>query len=231
MKKGKKVTIRFYLNKQLEPVTGEKRKKYYPLYLYITYDRRNMQFRSKYGLYYSSPDEVEAGLMAFEKNTIRKIIGYESSSTSTPYELKGLRHRYEVYAQSIQQTVEDYIKPKLRVAILKTNDELVTVFDFNQPQATVGRLYKAAVRLFKDFEKGLPDSLSELLSSYGVLECIWGTSIVRGYDFPTLIDWVAGEYPPILEVGLTRLKIPLTKQKAVPALIQQAVTEKIKLLK
>lgn len=230
MKKEKKITVRFYLNKQLEPVTGEKRKKYYPLYLYITYDRRNMQFRSKYGLYYNSLDEVEAGLMAFEENTIRRIIGYEASLSASSYELKGLRQRYDVYAVSIQQAVEDYIKPKLRLAILKTNDELTAVLDFNQPQSTAGRLYAAAKKLFPGFDKSIPNTLAELLDAYETLSMVFGNPILKGYDFPTAIDWVAGDYPQKLEAALTRLKIPQAKQQAATPLIRQAVAEKLKLL-
>ncbi len=230
MKKKKKITVRFYLNKQLEPVTGEKRKKYYPLYLYITYDRRNMQFRSKYGLYYDSLDEVEARLMAFEENTIRKIIGYETSLSSSSYELKGLRLRYDVYAISIQQAVEDYIKPKLRLAILKTNDELTAVLDFNQLQATAGRLYAAAKKLFPGFDKSIPDTLAGLLDAYETLSNIFGNPLLNGYNFPTLIDWQNGEYTEHLKSLLAKQKIPPAKQQAATALIRQAVAEKLKLL-
>lgn len=231
MKKEKKITVRFYLNKQLEPVTGEKKKKYYPLYLYITYDRRNMQFRSKYGLYYDSLKEVEPGLMDFEENSIRKIIAYESSFTSEPYELKGLRQRYDVYAVSIQQAVEDYIKPKLRLAILKTNDELTAVLDFNQPQATSGRLYAVAKKLFTRFEKSIPATLNELLDAYETISNISSNPPQNGYNFPTVIDWVAGDFPQELGAALTRLKMPPAKQQAATALIEQAVAEKLKLLK
>lgn len=59
MQKEKKITIKFYLNKLLEPVMDNEGGKNYPLYIQVTYNRRNMQFKSKYGMYYATLDEVE----------------------------------------------------------------------------------------------------------------------------------------------------------------------------
>ena len=59
VKKEKKITVKFFLNRKVEPATGDKGEKYYPLYLMITYNRKNMQFRSKYGMFYSDLNEVE----------------------------------------------------------------------------------------------------------------------------------------------------------------------------
>jgi len=229
-KKEKKITVRFYLNKQLEPITGEKRKKYYPLYLYITYDRRNMQLRSKYSMYYDRLGEVDGSLKSFEENTIKKIIRYETGSGQKAYDLRGLKQRYEVYSTSVQQAIEDYVKPSLRLAILKTNDELVTVLDFNQPQATVGRLYKAAKKLFAGFEKSVPTALMGHLEVYDILSNIFGNPILKKYDFPALIDWKNGQYLEELKSQLSGQKVPKEKQQATISLVNKAVEEKLKSL-
>lgn len=41
------------------------------------------------------------------------------------------------------ETVENYVKPGLITAILKTGHDLVPVLDLNSPDVTAGHLYKA----------------------------------------------------------------------------------------
>jgi hypothetical protein len=230
VQKEKKITIKFFLNRLLEPVTGEKGGEYFPLYIQVTYNRKNMQFKSKYGLYYQQLEEVAPALLSFEEQTLRKIIQYEAAQTVNDYELKGLKHKYEIYSTSITEALENYLKPRLRIAILKTNDELINVLNFNQPQATVARLYKAAQLLFTGWEKFLTVKLKEELPAYEQYSKRF-VEPYPSYNFPTLIDWVNGSYAKELETALkAHYKNKPEIIKSVKALIEAAVNEKLKQL-
>jgi hypothetical protein len=231
IQKEKKITIKFFLNQLVEPVTGEKGQSYYPLYIQVTYNRKNMQFKSKYGLYYQDANEIEPALLQFEENTLRQIINYESGQTDAEYDLKGLKRKYEVYSTSVLDAVEQFLKPKLKSAILKTNDELTTVLDFNQSKATVGRLFKAARLLFPKFEQSLTIKLREELAAYDQFRQLFKEPILSEYIFPTIISWIISTYPNELEAKLKVIyKGKPEASKKVMTLIQQAVTEKLKQL-
>ena len=230
VQKQKKITIKFFLNRLLEPAAGDKGEVYFPLYIQVTYNRKNMQLKSKYGLYYLNLEEVTPGLLAFEEKALRKVIQYEASQTLNDYELKGLKHKYEIYSTAILETLENYLKPKLRLAILKTNDELTTVLDFQQSHATVARLYKAAQLLFTGWEKHLTVKLKEELTAYEHYRKLIPEPYLT-YTFPTLIDWLDGSYKKELEAALkTHYKNKPEIIKGVKALIEAAVNEKLKQL-
>jgi hypothetical protein len=232
VKKEKKITIKFFLNQLIEPVTGEKGQPYYPLYIQVTHNRKNMQLKSKYGLYYRDLTEVEPGLLKFEERILRDIIAYETGQKSAEddYDLKGLKRKYDVYSTSVWLALENYLKPKLRSAILKTNHELIAVLQFEQPQATVARLYKAAHLLFKDFDSYLPAKLKEELAAYNHYMPL-DPQPVFTYTFPTVMDWVDGSYKMELEKKIkAAYKNKPEVIKKIILLVEQAVTEKLKQL-
>ena len=86
----------------------------------MTFTRKNIQDRSHYGEYFRALNEVKPALLKFEEKIIRRIISYEAGVTKSEYELKGLKRKYVVYSMSDLSGVEAYIKPNLRLAILKT---------------------------------------------------------------------------------------------------------------
>jgi hypothetical protein len=207
IKKAKKITIKFFLNQLVEAVTDEKGRPSYPLYIQVTYNRKNMQLRSKYAEYYRDLKEVKPGLMDFEERVLRKIVAYESSTAeekkTEAYDLKGLKRKYEVYSLSIEEALEHYLKPKLRLAILKTNDDLTAVLNFDDVRATVDRLHRAAQMLFINFDPFLSGQLKEDLAAYAHYRALFkGPNL--SFDFPTIIDWVDGSYKIELEKILNR---------------------------
>lgn len=227
--KEKKINVKFFLNKLVEPVTGEKGKEYYPLYIQVTYNRKNTQFRSKYGEYYEELKEVKPSLLAFEEKILRKIIRMEAAGLAE-YDLKGLKRKYDIYSTSIGEVIENYLKPKLRSAVLKTNNELVAVLDFSRAQATVARLYKAAGLLFKDLNKNLNVKLKEELNAYESYYKLYPLPFFD-YTFPALIDWKDKSYKHELEKKLKALyKNKPGIIKGVMHLIDNAVNEKLKTL-
>lgn len=225
--KEKKITVKFFLNQAVEPVKGEGRKRYYPLYVQVTYNRKNMQFKAKYSEYYEDLQEVKQSLLDFEERVIKRIVANEASKTKGEYDLKGLKKKYDVYSTSILEALEYYLKPKLRLAVLKTGNELSKVLNFNDANATVDLLHKAANLLFKDFDSGLSDKLKEELKAYRHYEKLYRP--VLSYDFPTLIDWLDGSHKEELEKKLgTTLKGKPEIIKSIKALIDHSVREKLK---
>jgi len=230
MKKDKKITIKFYLNKLLDAATGDKGQKYYPLYIQVTYNRKNMQLKSMYGEYYQTLEEVKKGLVEFEEKMLCKVIRYESSHTTGDYDLKGLKRKYEVYSGSISEALENYLKPKLRLTVLKTKSWLVPVLNFNQPRATVDRLYMASRKLFGDLERFMNVKLHEELQAYTYYKRLY-PDIFLDFSFPAVIEWVEGSYKKELESKLkTTYKNKPEIVKIVMTLIEQAVSENLKQL-
>lgn len=230
IKKPKKITIKFFLNRLLEPVSHEQKQEYYPLYIQVTYNRKNMQFKSMYGEYYKDLKEVQRRLIDFEERVIRNIITHEADQTLNDYELKGLKRKFEVYSMSVMYALEKYLKPKLRTAIMKTNDELTTVLVFDTVHATVARLYKAAHLLFKNFDRYLPSKLSDELTALWNYQKLYPEPNFD-YTFPTIIDWVDGSYRAELEKKLKSIyKSKPEAVRKVLVLIDQAVEENLKQL-
>ncbi|WP_121354303.1 hypothetical protein [Flavisolibacter nicotianae] len=227
--KEKKITVKFFLNQALEPATDEKGKKLYPLYLQVTYNRKNMQLKSRYGLYYKTLKEVPLELMRFEEKVLTKIIRSEATGNEEGYELKGLKRKYDLYSLSIHQTLETYLKPKLRLAVLKTGHELVQVLDFNQPRIPTKLLYEAATLLFPKFESSLPQKLRDDLQTYHLLQGLTDEPVLA-YHFPTVIDWVEGSHKTQL-MSLAAIKTDSDNSKKLVKLIDDAVKEVLKSLK
>ena len=233
----KKITVRFFLQKKVHPEAtqhdGKKESPAYPLYLYVTYNRKNMQFRSNYGMFYMDMTDVEVmdkGLMGFEEKLIEKIIRYETSQLSAQdeYDMRGLKDKYEIYSTSIHMALEQYLKPKLRMSILKTNNELQHAMNLNTSyyHNTVLRLYKVAGLIFDNFFKVLDKTLHEEIEAYKKFDQVLPR--VSKYDFPTVIDWLDGSYKKELSLFLNKVfKSKPELISGVINLIDKAVGKKI----
>jgi hypothetical protein len=237
MDKPKKITIRFFLHKNVQPeaviLENGKETKAYPLYIYITYNRKNMQFRSNYSMFYKDMKDVEntdPGLMAFEEKLITKIIRYESSlmPQEEDYDMKGIKDKYTIYATSIITLLEKYLKPKVRQTVFKTNNELMHVMNFETGNSynTVFRLYEAAGRLFDNFFDKLDKQLKENIETYKKFyQVLSGTG---RYNFPTLIDWMDGSFKKELKAISEKLfKGKHELQNTMIKLIDKAVEKSI----
>ncbi len=226
--KEKKITVKFFLNQTLEPATGERGKKLYPLYIQVTYNRKNTQFKSRYSLFYKNLKEVPTELTAFEEKLLTNIIRYEAKGNEEGYELKGLKRKYDVYSLSVYQALEAYLKPKLRLAVLKRGSELAHVLDFTQPRIPTRLLHQAANLLFHQFDNGLPQKLRNDLETYQFFQSL-NKEPVLSYDFPTIIDWLEGSYKAVV-MNLPALKAAHDNAKKVVRLIEDAVKEALKAL-
>lgn len=243
--KPKKITVRFFLQTAVSPyecseITADGTEiPYHPLYAYVTFNRKNMQFRSYYAMYYKSMSEVELeapGLMAFEERLIKQAILYESSflSDQNKYSLKGFNNRYDIYATSLFVAIEMYLKPKMRLAILATNNVLCKAFDLSKRREDVGRnlvllLFELANKVFKGFSDGLKKDFHSEMKAYEILNTLIPTTYSN--NFPTVIDWIDGRYKKELNLLLKKtFKNKPELIKDINQLIDKAVDEQIKLL-
>lgn len=201
--KQKKISVRFFLNKNLQSdlIIGPNGKKQngFPLYLYITYKRMNMKFKSKYGAFYNQLEDVELrdpGLLAFEEKLITKIIRFEDSflHVTREYELKGIKERYDFFSVSLFSAIEKYLKPKLRIEILKMKSDFRQGLNLNRdtPHNTVLILYKMAEVLFENFQNEIDKNVKQEIETYYEF-----FSLIRSqgkYNFPTIVDWMDGSF-------------------------------------
>lgn len=234
MIKTSKITIKFFLKKSLPAGSDESGKILYPLYIMITYKRKNTQIKSKYGSNYLNIEEVEKwdkGLISFEEKILRKVIEYEIERVGEEkFSLVGIGQKYEVYSTSIYWAIEKYMKRKLWSAIQRTNDELQMVLRYDTAQATFSRLYKAATLLFKDFNEKLSPELAQEVRAYQTYLQLYPESQFT-YDFPTVIEWVNSDFRKTLEEAYHKtFKNDRKGLEAILNLIENATQEVLKKL-
>ena len=170
MKRSGKITVTFFLNKNVKPETpspmiGEGDR--YPLYLQVTYNRKNTQFRSFYLGCYASLDEALSGKentdkRKYEELLIRKVVEYEVRHKGKDFQLKGLNDRYLNYSESIFFTVDQYFRNLIYSAVEKSDTvfKVILVPD-NMQNASFDIYYKAAERLVNELNNKLPFDFSE----------------------------------------------------------------------
>ena len=223
MKKQKKITIKPFLNQKLEPECSDQDgKTLYPLYIQVTYDRKNTQIRSKYGTYYDDlNDTMLLNLKEFESKILYKVIEYETRDINRPYDLKGLKNKYDVYSMSIHIVMDDYLKWKLEKALQRTNSELMFVLKYEGFKCNFENLYKAAQLLFKNLAEFIPADFKQEIKAFTLLSKLQPLSR-REYDFPTVIDWKDESFKSLFEKKLSK---ELNNKRAVTEMIK--ITDKI----
>lgn len=204
--KPKKITVSLFLNKHVQP-TGTKTygngndRDAYPLYIAVIYNSRNTQFKSNYAMPYSDLNEVEPGLIEFEKRLITKILRFEISKQNgnLEYDLKGLKKKYDMYSHSLFTSLEKYLRPKLRLEILKTKDDLYK--ELHLKEGSVKGLYKAAGKLFDNFYENMDKGVRGEIELF---EKLLPLLRVGNYEFPTIIDWMDGSFSDELKTSLSK---------------------------
>lgn len=168
--------------------------------------------------------------MDFEERMLRKVIHYESSHTEGDYTMKGLKQKYEVYSGSISWTLETYLIPKVRLAILRTNNDFIHVFSFTGPKLTAALLYEAAKKLFPDLDKYVNAKLRDEMEAYTRYQSLYQKPFFT-YTFPALIEWLDGSYKKELETMLkAKYKRKPENVKKVTNLIDEMVSHELKKL-
>lgn len=202
MEKLKKITIKFFLNKNLQSVELDNNEGKsllgYPLYIQVTYNRNNSQFKSHYGGYYSDLAKIDeenlsgAGLLDFEENIVRKVMEHEIKKRGDKFDLKGINKKYDIFSTSIEVLLNSNLKQRLYRILLKLKPaEYSAIFNFNDPKVDVLLLYKAASKLYESLEKNIPEDFKREIKSYELFS-LMNLKSKFAYSFSTIIDWLEG---------------------------------------
>lgn len=118
-----KIGVRFFLNKKVEqgiaPV--DKKLSKYPIYVQVTYNRKNTQFRVE--LDFVTEEEFNASLDHIDlfeiRHTIEKVIEYEVLTKGDKFQLKGLGKRIEKYNSKLLNVLFSSVNKQLHASYLE----------------------------------------------------------------------------------------------------------------
>jgi hypothetical protein len=164
MPKEKKITVVFFLNKDVKPrLSASGQEKLYPIYCRVTYDRKNTKFKfgagwtpaSFEGDLFQDPDK-KAFLVRVE-NAIEDIVRYEEEAFGENFTLKKLGERFDVYQKVVLFLLEGQLSEQLD----KYAGEYLVYNEFMEwQQLEVGEKLEKVTRIAEDGDKGkLPASL------------------------------------------------------------------------
>jgi hypothetical protein len=193
--KTKRITVKFFLNKALQPIEINN-KKAYPLYMLVTYNRKNTMLKPHYGYYYRDLKEVSThagfsmpGVMAFEEKIVRKTIAYEIAKAGSEFTLKGIHKKYDVYCLGIHSLLERHLKKTLNNASMRTEPhEFNEALNFG-PRISFETLYTICKKIYTDLDKALPKGFDEEVKMYDDFLKLYGAPFFD-YNFPTVIEWL-----------------------------------------
>lgn len=232
-----KITVKHYLNRQLKPeIDGEY--KYYPLYVSLTVNQRNIRKRSKIYLMipeqefeegkskdfleYQKQMEYEADLLIrittkLMYDTDNKLINSDLIYSSfnkgkSKDEFVNLLNLYiDYYSYSIFNAVQYSLTSMLRNEIYS---KLRPVFTFSKERESVERMFKIVDTPW-DLEQFIKDNLNNnCLDRYYIVEMLRSFlspyCLETAYDIP-LIDWQDGKIQPKLKEFLLKYHQTHTK--------------------
>ena len=230
--KPKKVTLKFFINKAVLPVTEGKTMRY-PLYMLITYDRKNTMMRCHYGKYYKDMNEVDKvhypGLLALEERIMCKAISYQLDEKGNEFDLKGIHRKYDQYAIGIHVLLERHLKNQLwGIALRLKPFEYAKGFNFTTPDVEFTTLYQIAKKIYKNLPAVQPKHFEQEIEIYQVFMKLHQRSLFQ-HSFPVVIEWLDGSAVDDYRVKLTALypNNPSTVKKSIEFIdkIVQSVLE------
>jgi len=197
MKRDRKISVTFFLNKNVKPDSGsvfpfQPEIKRYPLYLQVTYNRRNTQFRSFYRCHFAILEQAFASKeekehRKYEESLIKKVIEYEIKHLGKDFQLKGISDRYLDYSDSIINSIDKYFRNIIYDAVAKVDSEFFKILNpWNLQGVPYEIYYKAAIKLHPDLDQKLPSDFPEELN----LSSIFLDWINKQKVEIRLIDWL-----------------------------------------
>ncbi|MCR6638768.1 MAG: hypothetical protein NVV82_07190 [Sporocytophaga sp.] len=195
MKKPKKITVKFFVHESLKPKVEDGVERF-PLYMRITYQRRNTMLKSFYGGYYKDLKEVEKlhypGFLEFEERNIQKTINYEIAKLGEAFDLKGVHEKYEVYCIGIYKILESYFKNVLWMAALRSEPaEYAKALNFSDEEVSFETLFQIGRKIYPVIDKHLPKDFEEEIEIYQLFTKLYQGSFFQ-YTFPTVVEWLDG---------------------------------------
>lgn len=188
-----KISVRFFLNTNVKPLhiplLGESN--FYPLYVQVTFNRKNTQFRSSHRFTYMSIEEAfsRAGeFLKYEESLIKLIVKYEFIKKGANFDLTGLKDKYRIYTLDVKYYVEKHLRNSISGILTKTRSRFVTILDpSSNYQIPINIYYEAALKLIDNFEKILPENFKKELAS-GNEFITWSEKKEKS---PRVIEWLS----------------------------------------
>ncbi len=198
MKRPKKVTVKFFLNEHLKEIEREDGN-YYPLYVQITYNRKNTQIKCAYGGFYKSMEQLEdqyAPLLRFEEEIFKKTVYYELGQQGEEFQLRGIGKKYDAYCASIPALFDRYLKVRLKNTLQKAQPlRFLDVLQTEKRDIPFSLLLEASYRLFDNLKAIISDEFREEMEIYELYQALLGDQIrEENFRFPVVIDWLAGDH-------------------------------------
>jgi hypothetical protein len=235
MKKPKKITVKFFLNKNLHGIEDENKQERKPLYTQITYDRKNTQIKCNYGGYYLNIEQISEEspyLLDFEETILHRTVSYELNRLGIEFRLKGLGKKYEVYCLSIHQLFNSYLKVRLKSVLQRAEPQkFLEILHIEQTQVDFFILYEASLRLFDNLRLVTNQEFLEEMDIYRVYYQLYENALQDNkYQFPVVIDWLEGVHIKQLHEKLKNVSIdnPQMTEKILQ-LIDKIVNTKIEM--
>jgi hypothetical protein len=230
MKKPKKLTIKPYLNDNLEAVSiGESeiiesspRYSYFnanlnftgqPLYYLLIYNRNNTKFRSKYGGYYESLEDVEncsPGLLNFELRLIEKIFNYKLKREKDNVQLKGFGLTYDNLGTDLSEYMNNSIMTSLEMICYKADKAKASLFNFRDRKNHFFIYYQAVQKVIPDIKDFFDNEFNikvEVFANYlKAIDQIKKRKPERVPIFP-IIDWFNEEHQAEIKKEFKKMKV------------------------
>lgn len=194
MKEPNKISVRFFLNKNVNPtfspLTGSV--DYYPLYVQVTYNRKNTQFRSISKKTYSSMEQLyedreSMEKMAYEESLIKKVVAFEVKHNKQNFQIKGFQNRYLDYTTSVDYIIDKYIRNKIYEALDKTNSKFKEILNpYHWENISLSVYFEATQKLVEDLNSFLQEDFS-LEMNYASDFIAWSDKRKKS---PELIEWL-----------------------------------------
>lgn len=205
MKTIGKISVRFFLNKNVKPIhmplLGDS--DFFPLYVQVTFRRKNTQFRSLYQRQYMNIDNAfnwDRNNLNYEENIIQQVVEYEVKTKGKQFQLKGLKDKYKNYTAEVGFSVKKYLRITMLASLEQSNSEYWRIMDpTSHWEVPIEIYYDACLKLINNFETFLPKNFKKNITI--------GEEFIRWSEkkklSPLLIQWLDGslklEYKTFLQ--------------------------------
>jgi len=220
MKKGKKISVKAFLNKNYPwkttkelPDGSSEEVNLYPVYMQITYNRKNTQFKSSVNEHVSDLSEIIGESKIRLENELKfyaKIVEYETNKLGDNFQLKGINDRFDKYVEPIISYLGETVNKDYYHILVKTRSEhaliLANVSGFN---VTFNRLMNTTKVLIPNFDSYCDSSLIKEFISYGLYTEIFPKSelISKNQNYPRVIDFLDGSFQNLFKQKLIAKKL------------------------
>ncbi len=201
MTSEKKITLNHFANINLKERDSNAHgiKMLYPLYLDIIYRRQHIQIKSIIDTPVTKEldnlDPASKILLSKEKELIQKIIRFEESELGDNHRIAGLGKRLTNYRASIFVWVDDYLRVKLKKAILEYVPDDKHILNFDSRNIPFERVFDAAKALWPKLDSYINlDLFQQEISLWKQYFDLFPRKEYNKLKYPAFIDWLADDH-------------------------------------